>query len=222
MTLFAKSTPDSHPSHRKDTMTAFASRHPPTPHARRHAARALLAATAALAGAGADAADFSIGIGAGADRGRVECVASFPCDRASAYGKLFAGYRLREAVEVQAVFFDAGRFDGGGTTPGGTAFGGRFEVRGFGVTGGYRWSIAPSWSVVARAGIASVRTRFEHATPGVADVGMTTVQPLVGFGVAYALTSAVSLSADADATRFKVHTSRGPLQMLGLAVQVSF
>lgn len=203
-------------------MTAFSSTHPSTPRARRRAARALFASVAALGGANVDAADFSLGVGAGADRGRVECVASFPCDRGSAYGKLFAGHRLGEAVEVQVVYFDAGRFDGGGTTPGGSAFGGRFEVRGFGLTSGYRWAVAPSWSVVVRAGIASVRTRFGHATPGVAAASMTTVQPLVGLGVAYALTPTVSLGVDADATRFKVHTTRGSLQMLGVAVQVSF
>ncbi len=203
-------------------MTAFASRQRPAPLPHQRAARALLAAAAAVGGGSAGAADFSIGIGAGADRGRAECVVSFPCDRNSAYGKLFVGYRLGDAVHMQAVIIDAGRFEGGGTTPRGTPFGGRFEVRGFGVTGGYRWAIAPSWSFVARAGIVSVHTRFEHAAPGVAEASRTTVQPLVGLGVAYALTSAVSLSVDADATRFKVHTTRGPLQMLGVAVQVSF
>jgi hypothetical protein len=32
----------------------------------------------------------------------------------------------------------------------------------------------------------------------------------------------VSLGVDYDATRFKVHTTRGRLQMLGLAAQFSF
>jgi len=32
----------------------------------------------------------------------------------------------------------------------------------------------------------------------------------------------VRLSLDYDLTRFKVHTTRGPLQMLSLAVQYSF
>lgn len=60
-------------------------------------------------------------------------------------------------------FFDAGRFKGGDTTPLGTQFGGTFKVNGFGLTAGYRWEFAPLWSVAARAGVASVRTRFDYA-----------------------------------------------------------
>ena len=182
-----------------------------------------LFAAAALLGAGAaSGADFSVGVGAGADRGRVDCVASFPCDRGSAHWKLFAGYQLSEAVDVQAVGFDAGRFKGGDTTPLGTEFGGTFKVSGFGVTGGYRWQFAPSWSLAGRAGLAAVRTRFDYANAAFGSASKTTVQPLLGLGLAYAITPAVRLSLDCDVTRFKVHTTRGSLQMLGLAAQYSF
>ena len=182
-----------------------------------------LFAAAALIGAGAaSAADFSVGLGAGADRGRVDCVASFPCDRGSAHWKLFAGYQLSEAVDVQAVGFDAGRFKGGDTTPLGTEFGGTFKVSGFGLTGGYRWQFAPSWSLAGRAGLAAVRTRFDYANAAFGSASKTTVQPLLGLGLAYAITPAVRLSLDCDVTRFKVHTTRGSLQMLGLAAQYSF
>lgn len=200
-------------------MTSFATR----PGARsRNRLRRLFAAAASIAAGAVAAADFSVGVGAGADRGRVDCVASFPCDRGSVHGKLFAGYQVNEAVDVQAVLFDAGRFKGGDTTPLGTAFGGTFKASGFGVTGGYRWMLSPSWSLGGRAGLASVRTRFEHANTAFGSASKTTPQPLVGLGIAVAITPAVRLSLDYDMTRFKVHTTRGPLQMLGLAVQYSF
>jgi len=90
----------------------------------RRISRYLFAAVASTAaGPFAAAADFSIGVGAGIDRGRVDCVGSFPCDRSSTHGKLFFGYQINDAVDVQAVFFDAGRFKGGDTTPLGTEFG---------------------------------------------------------------------------------------------------
>ena len=184
--------------------------------------RCLLAAAASITAPLVAAADFSIGVGAGVDRGRGECVASFPCDRSDAHWKLFAGYRISETVDVQAVFFDAGRFKGGDTTPLGTEFGGKFEVSGFGLTGGYRWEFAPSWSLGARAGLAAVRTRFDYADPAFGTASKTTLQPLVGLSLAYAITPAVRLSLDYDATLFKVHTTRGSLQMLGLAAQYSF
>ena len=182
-----------------------------------------LLASAALAGAGAAAAgDLSVGAGAGVDKGRGDCASSFPCDRGNAHWKLFAGYQVSGTIDVQAVFFDAGRFKGGDATPLGTEFGGSFEVSGFGLTGGYRWPLAPSLSLAARAGIAAVRTRFDYADAAVGTASKTTVQPLVGIGVAYAITPAVRLSLDYDATLFKVHTSRGSLQMLGLSAQYSF
>lgn len=170
----------------------------------------------------AGAADFSVGLSAGADQGRVDCVASFPCERRSSHFKLSAGYQLAPAVEVQAVYFDAGRFKGGDPVPGGSEFGGRFKVSGIGLTAGYRWDVAPLWSLTARAGLASVRTRFEYANTVWGSVSKSTAQPLFGIGVAYAITPAVRVGLDYDASRFKVHTTQGRLQMLGVAAQFSF
>lgn len=186
------------------------------------AGRWTLAFAALTAASWVGAADISVGAGAGLDRGRGECVASFACDRSSAYGKLFAGWRVDDRVDVQAVYFGAGRFQGGDTTPRGTAFGGTFKASGFGVTAGWRQELAPSWSLGARAGAAAVRTRFDYADPAIASVAKTTVQPLLGVSLAYAITPTVRLSLDYDLTRFKVHTTRGSLQMLGLAAQYSF
>jgi hypothetical protein len=168
------------------------------------------------------AGDIDIGIGAGVDRGRVDCVASFPCDRSSSHAKLTADYRFAEPWTVQAMYFNAGHFQGGDTTPLGTEFGGTFRVEGLGLTAGYRWTFAPDWSVVGRAGAASVRTRFEYANALAGDVSRTTLQPLAGVGIAYAITPSLRVGVDYDVTRFKVHTTRGPLHMLGMAAQFSF
>ncbi len=182
----------------------------------------LIGATALLASGPSSGSDFSVGAGVGTDRGRVDCVASFPCDRGSGHWKLSGAYQLGQAVEVQAVAFEAGHFRGGDTTPLGTEFGGTFKVSGFGLAAGYRWNFAPAWSLAGRAGFAAIRTRFDYANPAFGSVSKTTVQPLLGLGLAYAFTPALRLGLDYDATRFKVHTTRGPLQMLGAAVQYSF
>lgn len=190
--------------------------------ARCHAGRWLLA-LAGLAGTGTAASqEFSVGLGAGADRGRVDCVASFACDRSGGNSKLTGGYRFAEAVDVQAVYFDAGKFKGGDTTPLGTEFGGTFKVSGFGVSAGYRWDLAPGGSLTARAGAASVRTRFIYENTVWGSASKTTLQPLAGLGIAYAVSPSLRVGVDYDVTRFKVHTTRGPLQMLGLAAQYSF
>ena len=190
--------------------------------ARRCATRSLLAGAALTGAPLAGAADFSVGVGAGADRGRVDCVASFPCERSSTHAKLYAGYQLSQTIDLQIVYFDGGSFRGGDTTPLGTEFGGKFKVNGLGLSAGYRWAFAPAWSLSGRAGLASVRTHFDHANPVWGSASQTTTQPLLGVGVAYAITPTIRLGLDYDMTRFKVHTTRGPLQMLGLAAQFSF
>ena len=170
----------------------------------------------------ASAGEFSVGLGAGADRSKVNCVASAPCAHRSTHWQLFTEYALNDAVALRAVYFDAGRFDGGDTTPLGTEFGGRFKVNGVGLTAGYRWALAPQWSLTARAGLAAVRTRFDYANPVWGSASKTTAQPLVGVGVSYAITPTVRVGVDWDVTRFKVHTTQGPLQMLGVSAQLSF
>lgn len=188
----------------------------------RSSVRCLLASTTLLVAGAAAAQGLSIGAGAGADRGKGRCVDSFACDRSDTHWKLFAGRQFGDAIDVQAVYFDAGRFKGGDTTPLGAEFGGTFQVSGFGLTGGYRWAFAPSWSLTGRIGVAAVRTRFDYADAAIDSASETTAQPLAGLGVAYGITPAVRLSLDYDLTRFKVHKTHGSLQMLGLAVQSSF
>ena len=67
-----------------------------------------------------------------------------------------------------------------------------------------------------------MRTRFDYANTVWGSASQTTTQPLLGLGVAYAITPTLRLGLDYDLTRFKVHTTRGRLQMLGVAAQFSF
>lgn len=180
---------------------------------------AALALTSLPAGA---ANDFSIGVGAGAARGRVDCVASFPCDRSGTTASVSAAWRFGDGFDLRAQYFGAGSFKGGDTSPLGTEFGGSFKVGAIGFTGGYTWTFAPAWSLTGRLGFASVRTRFEYASPFTGSASKTTTQPLGGVGLGYAVTPQIRLGLDYDATRFKVHTTHGPLQMLGVSAQYSF
>lgn len=184
--------------------------------------RAACALACVVAAAPAPAADFSIGAGVGAGHGRVDCVDAFPCDRSSGAWKLFAGWQPDDVTEIRLTGFGAGRFKGGDTAPGGTAFGGSFKVDGIGLTGGYRWAFAPAWSLVGRAGVASVHTRFEYADSSLASVGKTTVQPMAGLGLAWQLTPGFGIAMEDDLTRFKAHDTHGTLHTLGVAAQFSF
>ncbi len=199
-----------------------ARRHPIASSTRRHCRHWLLATASLMAGSAASAADVEVGLSAGIDTGRVDCVASAPCDRRSNHVKLSAAYRLGETTDVQFTVFNAGKFDGGDTTPLGTEFGGTFKVSGVALSAGYRWDIAPQWRLRAHAGLASVRTSFDYINPVWGSASQSNVQPWVGLGLAYAVSPTLRLGLDADLTRFKVHTTRGPVRMLGLAAQFSF
>lgn len=188
--------------------------------------RSAWAAILSLASVWAQAGDFSVGAGAGLVRGKTDCVDAYACEHASTHARLFLDYRLSggvtDGVELQAVLFDGGKFDGGDTSPLGTAFGGRFKVEGIGLAAGYRWSFMPGWSLKGQLGVASVRTRFDYAAPFAGEVSKTTTQPLACLSLAYAITPNWQLSLDYDETRFKVHTTRGSLRMLGVAAQYAF
>ncbi len=182
----------------------------------------LVAAGACIFVATAGAQTISVGIGGGIDRGHVDCVSSFPCDRSSSHFKLTGAYRFANAWDAQLAFFSAGRFQGGDPIPGGGEFGGTFRVDGVGLSAGYHWDFTSGWSAAARFGASSMRTRFEYANALLSDVSKSTVQPLAGLGVAYAVTPQLRLGVDYDVTRFKVYTKNGSLRMLGVAAQFSF
>jgi opacity protein-like surface antigen len=185
----------------------------------------LVALPGLLAMQSSNAADFSLGIGAGGDHGRVDCVAAYECDRSSSHVKLTAAYLVSDTLDLQLAYFDAGKFKGGDLTPLlGTPFGGSFKVSGVGLTVGYRYGFAPQWSATARAGLSSMRTRFDYASPfsAIASVSETKVEPLIGLGIGYAVTPSIRIGLDYDLTRFKVYSTQGPLHMLGLAAQFSF
>ena len=192
------------------------------PVAPRRRAHVLLGALGLAASSAVLGADFSVGLGAGADRGTVDCRTSFPCDRSSTRWKISGAYQLSEAIDLQAVYFDAGRFKGADITPLGTEFGGTFKVSGIGLSAGYRWQFAPLWSLVGRAGFASVRTGFDYAAPFSGSPSKTTLQPLAGLGVDYALTPLLRVGLDYTYTRFKAHETQGPLHMFGVAAQYAF
>jgi hypothetical protein len=184
--------------------------------------RCAAAAILSLASACTHAGDFSAGAGAGVVRGKSDCVDAYACDRSSTQAKLFLGYRVADGIELQAVYFDGGKFDGGDISKLGTAFGGRFKVDGLGFAAGYRWSFAPGWSLKGQLGVASVRTHFDYAAPFAGEASKTTTQPLAGLSLGFAVTPNWQVSLDYDETRFKVHTTRGSLRMLGVAAQYTF
>jgi hypothetical protein len=165
---------------------------------------------------------FSVGASGGEANGRVDCVQAYPCGHNAGFGKIMVSASISSTIEVQASYFRVGDLQGGDTTPLGTRFGGIFKLSGIGLTAGYRWDFAPDWDLTARGGIAGVRARFAYAAPFSGEPSRTTVQPLGGLDLDYAITSALRVGLDYQATRLKAHATRGALQTIGVGVQFSF
>ncbi len=182
----------------------------------------LVALAAGLLVSKAPAADFGLSVGGGAADGRVDCLDGFACDHHAGYGKAAFVYRPIDALEVGLTYFEVGDLKGADTTPGGTRFGGTFKLRGVALTAGYDWVFAPSWDLVARGGLASVRARFTYDAPFSGEPSKTTAQPYGGASVGYAITPALRIGLDYDATRLKAHVTRGVLQMAGVSLQFNF
>lgn len=170
----------------------------------------------------AHAGGVELGLTAGGDRGHVTCVDTFACERGSGFVKASAGWRFDNGVDVQLHVIDAGRFKGGDTTKLGTDFGGTFKVSAIGVTAGWRWSFAPQWELGLRGGVATVRARFDYENSAWGSRSKTTIQPLAGIGIGYAITPQWRVGVDYDATRIKANNEHGPLQMLGASVRYAF
>ncbi len=168
------------------------------------------------------AAGFELGATAGGDRGHVTCVSGFDCSRGSGFVKASAGWRFGNDLDVQLHVIDAGRFKGGDTTELGTVFGGTFQVSAVGITAGWRWAVAPQWELGVRGGLASVRTRFDYENSAWGSRSKTTIQPLAGIGIGYAITPQWRVGIDYDATRIKANREHGSLQMLGASVRYAF
>lgn len=170
----------------------------------------------------AHAADFGLAIGAGPARARVDCLDGLPCDRSGNFAKVTASYRLDSGVELRGSYFHAGTFKGRDVTPGGTVYGGDFKTNALGLTAGYGWRFAPGWRLSGRAGFALVRTGFDYDSPFSGSVDKTTLQPLAGIGLSYALTPQLGIGVEYDESRFKVHETHGSLRMPSVSLQYTF
>ena len=181
----------------------------------------LLGLAAACWAQGAAAVDFSVAAAVGPAQGRIDCIAAQPCDRHGGFGMLEGTGRFDGGLEIGVRYVHAGVFKGRDQNAE-AIYGGDFRADAIGLTAGYGWQLGPAWRLTGRAGAAAVHTRFRYDAPFSGTAGKTTLQPLVGLGVTYALSHDLAVGLDYDETRFKVHATHGPLRMPGLSLHWNF
>ena len=177
--------------------------------------------SAVIFGTPAEATELSLGATAGPAQGRTDCLSGQPCDHSGGFGKLEVTGRWDGGLELGASYFHAGAFKGRDQLDE-AIYGGNFSLDALGLTAGYGWRFAPAWRLVGRAGVAAVRTHFRYDDPYSGTANKTTLQPLAGVGLAYAVTPKVDIGIAYDETRFKAHQSHGPLRMPGVSLRWNF
>jgi hypothetical protein len=185
-----------------------------------------LAAVAFASGASAQAQTTSayVSASAGPSRANVDCQGTTACDRSSAAAKLLFGYRIvpNFAVEVSYAYLGkvTATVDVGGTPVDASIKG---QSLGIGVAGLLPFGSANEWTAIARAGIASNRTRVGVSGAGVsASDSETHAEPYFGLGLNYAFTPNFDAGLAWDNTRLKYADSSTRVNVLSAVATFKF
>ena len=184
---------------------------------------ASLVATASLALAGTAAAQSSSSAYAGANVGvynkySLACGSGAECDRtASVGGKVYGGYDFG-SWGVEALAFGV-KSAQGSVYNGSTTVPGSVSLSGAGVVGVLPYT-SGDFTLKGKLGLSYARGKASYAG-GVSD--KSTVAPLVGASVGYALTKTVSLNADWDQFRSKYASdNRTHVNMFSIGLSTKF
>ncbi len=148
----------------------------------------------------------------------LRCDSGVHCDRkADLGGKIFGGYQF-EQFGVEALAF--GLKSGQGSLKNGNAYeAGSLSQSGLGVVGVLPISEGP-FTFKGKLGLAYVRGKASLAS-GVQD--KSSVQPLIGAGVSYAINKQVSINADWDRFQAKYNNGgKSHANMLSMGVSYAF
>lgn len=168
----------------------------------RYAFAAFATATALLA-AGAASAQSSSKAGpsmyAGASLGLsnkydISCQTGVKCDKtAKTGGKIFGGYMFDETFGVEAMGFGIKSGIGSLKNQANVLVPGSVNLRGLGVSGVAAYNAGP-FALKGRLGVAYTQAKSYAG----ATTKKSSMQPLIGAGVSYALTEQIALNADWD------------------------
>lgn len=162
-------------------------------------------ASAASAQTQAQTPSAYVSLSAGPSRASVDCQGTTACDRSSAAAKLLFGYRMIPNFAVEISYAYLGKVtataDVDGTPVDASIKG---QSLGIGVAGLLPFGAANEWTAIARAGIASNRTRVGVSGAGAsASDSQTHAEPYFGLGLNYAFTPNFDAGLAWDNTKLK-------------------
>lgn len=165
-----------------------------------------LAAVAFASGASADAQTPSayISASAGPSRASADCQGTTACDLTSAGAKVLFGYRVIRNMAIEVSYAYLGGVTATADLDGPVEASIKGQSLGIGVAGLLPFGSAQEWTAIARAGIASNRTKVGVTSAGVsASDSETHAEPYFGLGLNYAFSPNFDAGLAWDNTRLK-------------------
>ncbi|UDF33468.1 UNVERIFIED_ORG: porin family protein [Shinella sp. XGS7] len=127
----------------------------------------------------------------------LNCDTGVKCDKTpSTAGKIYGGHMFDERYGVEAMAFGMKSGVGSIKDKAGASVPGSVNLRGLGVSGVAAFGEGP-FTFKGRLGVAYTKGKSNNYSTGTSE-SKSSLQPLIGAGVSYALSKEVSLNADWD------------------------
>jgi OOP family OmpA-OmpF porin len=159
----------------------------------------MLTALAVLAFSAAASAQTYGVVSAGVSKQNIDCTGAASCDDSGTAFKLMGGYKFMPNLAGEVGYFDYGKAKASG---GGASLDAKTTA--FGIGAAYHVDFAPSWTGVARLGVAQVKTKLNATLGGLSASDSDNNTALYGgLGVGYRLSSTVTIDGAWDFTKSK-------------------
>lgn len=165
----------------------------------------------------AAAQELYVGAGAGVARYNVVCNGAGPCDKTGTGWRLAAGWQADPTWGAELIYLSADDFKAAGRTVAGNS-----EAAGVGLAGTYRYPLGSSMAITVRLGVASMKGKFTPVTGGTLASSATSAQPLAGLSFAVDLNKSLTARLDWDATRARMASTAGPLNLVSGSLLLRF
>jgi len=158
-----------------------------------------LAALATLVFSAAASAQVYGVVSAGVSKHDVDCAGTTSCDDSGTAYKIMGGYKFTPNLAAEVGYLDFGKSK---ATVGPAAL--DIKVSGFGAGVALHGDFSPTWTGVARLGLAQVKTKLSASLQGVSASDSDDNTNLYGgLGVGYRVSKSVTVDAAWDFTRGK-------------------
>jgi len=170
-----------------------------------------------------------VGVAGGPSKIDVDCAGTTTCDTTSTGWKLFGGYKFTPNWAAEVGYFDFGKakFTGSDVTTGNVTA----DVKGSGLGVGVALSgeFAPSWTGVARLGVASVKAKVSATATGgtlvpagTSSDSETSTNAYFGVGIGYLISKNMSIDGAIDFSRGKWQGEKADVRLVSIGLTVGF